>query len=387
MTPERPPSSRLNGRGVVPTPFPRRLRVFARRLLPVVIWGGAVVVLLVLARGQIHTIDAVGVVEEREVTIVPLVDGVIRTVAVKPLDFVQKDDVVVMLDDTDIRARTRVAQALLAQLRAQLQAAIAEQQRTSQGDLRRFELNEETARLDLMDRVVTQESDRITLTRLAILMRRQERLLKENVGIPEEYDNIRLEHAALAKTIEENDKAIASARQSLAEAQRRKEERAKEAGGEELPSLLLPLREAVKVQEALIGELNEQARNLVLHAPMSGTVSRLVLRQGQAVLKGQELLAITDPAATQVVGWIDESVAYGVHENMDVELLTRRNPRDVVRAKVTKVGTKIDRFPVRLRPNPNLPGYGLSFLVGGNFPKGLLYPGEVVDVRFLQKRS
>lgn len=352
-----------------------------------VIWGGAVVVLLVLARGQIHSIDAVGVVEEREVTIVPLVDGVIRTVAVKPLDFVQKDDVVVMLDDTDVRAQTRVAQAQLGQLRAQLQAAIAEQQRTSQGDLRRFELNEEAARLDLMDRVVTQESDRINLTRLAVLMQRQERLLKENVGIPEEYDNIRLEHAALAKKIEENDKAIASARQSLAEAQRRKEERAKEAGGEELPSLLLPLREALKVQEALIGELNEQARNLVLHAPMSGTVSRLVLRQGQAVLRGQELLAITDPAATQVVGWIDESVAYGVHENMDVELLTRRNPRDVVRAKVTKVGTKIDRFPVRLRPNPNLPGYGLSFLVGGNFPEGLLYPGEVVDVKFVQKRS
>jgi multidrug resistance efflux pump len=384
MTQEKNSYSPTNG-DVIRTPLPRHMQIFARRLLPVIVWGIAIAILLVLARGQIRTIDAVGVVEEREVTIVPLVDGVIRTVAVQPLDVVREDDVVVMLDDTEVQARTRVAQARLSQLRAQLQADTAKEQRTNQDDLRRFELNEETARLDLMDRVVTQESDRITLTRLGVLMQRQERLAEEKVGVPEEYDNIRLEHAALAKKIEENDKAIAQAKQSLADAQRRKENRVKDAGGDASADTLFPLQEAIKVQEAQIAELNERARNLVLRAPMAGTVSRLVMKPGQTVMKGQELLAVTDPNATQVVAWIDESIAYGVRNDMDVELLTRRYPRDVVRAKVTKVGMKIDRFPFRLRPNPNLPGYGLSFLVGG-FPAGKFYPGEVLDVRFLQKR-
>jgi len=384
MTREDPASPRRNNK-VVPTPFRRRMRIFATRLLPPAMWGIAVVVLLALARGQIHTIDAVGVVEEQQVTILPQLDGVVRE-AVKPFDSVHENDVVVMLDDSQVQAQARVAQAQLVQLRAQLQATIAQEQRTNQDDLRRFEVNEETARLDLMDRVVTQESDRVTLTRLAILMQRQERLLKQNAGIPQEYDNIRLEHAALTKKIEENDKAIVSARKSLAEAQRRKEERVKEAGGEQRSDVLLPIHEAIKVQEARIAELNQQARNLVLRAPMSGCVSGLDLKPGQAVLRGQQLLTITDPAATEVVGWIDESIAYGVRENMDVELVTRRFPREVVRAKVVKVGTRIDRFPLRLRPNPNLPAYGLSFLVRGR-DFSSFYPGEVLDVRFLQRRG
>jgi len=353
--------------------------------LPPAMWGIAVVVLLALARGQIHTIDAVGVVEEQQVTILPQLDGVVRE-AVKPFDSVHENDVVVMLDDSQVQAQARVAQAQLVQLRAQLQATIAQEQRTNQDDLRRFEVNEETARLDLMDRVVTQESDRVTLTRLAILMQRQERLLKENAGIPQDYDNTRLEHAALTKKIEENDKAIVSARKSLAEAQRRKEERVKEAGGDQRSDVLLPIHETIKVQEARIAELNQQARNLVLRAPMSGCVSGLDLKPGQAVLRGQQLLTITDPSATEVVAWIDESIAYGVRENMDVELLTRRYPREVVRAKVVKVGTRIDRFPLRLRPNPNLPAYGLSFLVRGR-DFSSFYPGEVLDVRFLQRRG
>jgi hypothetical protein len=37
---------------------------------------------------------------------------------------------------------------------------------------------------------------------------------------------------------------------------------------------------------------------------------------------------------------------------------------------------------LRLCPNPNLPRWGLSILVG-QIPDGRFYPGEVLDVRFL----
>ncbi|HUT25413.1 MAG TPA: HlyD family efflux transporter periplasmic adaptor subunit [Sumerlaeia bacterium] len=370
-----------NGNRRMRTPFSARLKSLLRRFVPLVVWIGALVALIVLVREHVPSTEAVGVVEGRDAAITPLVDGRIQAIAVELFEPVREGDVVALLDDGLLQAERRMAQVEVARLRAELEAQREDMTRRSLNDLRRFEVDEERLRLELLDRIVAHETDRVTLVRLAILLERQERLFREGAGSQDLYDAARLEHDALAKKMEENEKAIAFARQSVNEAKRREEKRAQEVSEGSDSPMLDRLRRAIEVQEAQIRMLAEQAKGLVLRAPMSGIVSSVNVGVGQNVIAGTELVSITDPEPTRVQAWVEATAIPELKEGAPVMLYSRRRPRVVVQAKVLKVGARIERFPLRLRPNPNLPLWGVSVLVG-QIPSGSFHSGEVLDVRF-----
>lgn len=365
----------------VRAPFRSWVQMLCRRFVPVVIWVAAIGLLTVMAKTQVHHVDAVGIVESRKVDVASLVDGTIRAIGVEPFDEVKEGAVLVLFDDSLIQAELTTARAELTRLRADLDAARSEWDRESLDDRRRYEVNEEEARLDLLDRVVDQEADRVELARLQMLMQNRKRL--EGITAREEYDSYRLEFETMQTKIAENEKAISYARKRLQDTLKRREAREDESAQNEVMIALAPFKNTITVQTAQIEYLNQQISRHVLRAPMDGVIANIDFCAGQAVLKGIPLMTVSDPSSTRVTAWVNEQNLRKLQIGTQVEVVSRRFPRDEAEARVLKVGARVQRFPWHLSPNDNMPQWGVAVLIG-NIPDQLFFPGELLDVRFVE---
>jgi len=373
----------------IETPFSRRIRLLRQQFLPIVVWSVALCTVLVLARRNTMHIDAVGVVELREITVAPLTDGTVHAMSVDLFDNVESGAVVALMDDTLVKAELITAEAELSQLRAQLTAERDRLQMEAAGlqidDLnmrRRFILNEEEARLDYLDRVVQQETNKVALERLGILLERQKLLLQENIIDQTTYDDTRLSYEAVKTELAENETAIEVATRRVEEARLRREEHAQLTAQVDVPTLLQPLMKNINVQQARIQQISERRKLLALRAPLSGKVSRIFHRTGETVLSGDPLMSITDSQSERVLAYVDEQAAHSMQVGSGVEVSSRDRPKRIVTANILRVNSRIEEFPIRLRRNPLLPQWGLSILVG-NIPAGVFYPGEVLNVRIM----
>lgn len=367
-------------KGKVRAPFGRWIQMVFRRFIPFAVWLLAIGFLAYLAKTQIHEVDAVAIVESRQVDVASLVDGTIQSIAVQPFDEVKEGEVLVMFDDSLVQAELNTARAELGRVRADLEAAQAQWNRDLLDDQRRYEVNEEEAHLDLLDRIVDQEADRVTAARLQMMMKNRERL--KGITSQEEYDTYRLEYEAIETKINENEKAIAFARERFDDTRTRRQARQEDTNKTEVDIALAPFKSEINVQDAKIQFLNQEVRRHVLRAPMDGVISNIDFCAGQAVMKGVPLMTVSDPSSTRVTAWVSEQNLRKLKVGTQVEVTTRRFPRDEAAASVLKVGARVQRFPVHLSPNPNLPQWGVAVLIG-NIPERIFYPGEVVDVRFI----
>ena len=378
------------GDTAIATPVAQRLRRWRQRSLPVIVWVLAVVAAGVLAQRQGRYIDAVGIVERHDVAVAPLVDGTVHSLSVDLFDYVDAGQTLALMDDTLVTAELMVAEAELARLGTALEREnnrlefdVAAQLAGDLNELRRFMVNEETARLDYLDRIVQRETDQVTLQRLGILLERQQGLVKERIIDADTYDATRLEYQALETQLAENEAAIALAQTRVEQAARRRTDRERQRLADaDAARFLMPIAEAIAVQEACIEEIRDRRMKLVLKTPLAGQVSSIVHRTGETVLAGDPLLTITDPASARVLAYVDERFAHRLRPGMNVELRSQRPARDIILAKVTKVGAQIDPFPMRLWRSPLVTQWGRPVIIG-NIPADRFLPGEALQLRVL----
>ena len=371
----------------VAMPLLRRLRLMRQRFLPFVVWCVALSSAAVLWKRSAVRVDAVGSVELREIAVAPLIDGTIQTMSVDWFDQVEADKVVALMDDTLVKAELITAQAELSQLRAtldaerdKLQLLATDRQLDEHNMRRRFILNEEEARLDYIDRVSRQETNKLTVERLKIQLDRQKLLFDKNITDQATYDDTRLRHESVKTELEENEKAIELAAARIDEAMQRRKEHEQQMTDVDTPALMQPLIENIRVQENRIAQIGERRKLLVLKAPLAGKVSRIFHRTGETVLSGDPLLSITDARSERVLAYVDEGTVHNIRIGDNVVVSSRDHPKRYASAKILRVNSKIEEFPIRLRQNPYLPQWGLSILVG-NIPGDRFYPGEVLHLR------
>lgn len=372
----------------VRTPLVRHIRLLRQRVLPVAVWCGAVAIVVTFAgRSQVY-IHATGIAEVREVPVASLTDGIIQAMSVDLFDSVEAGTVVALIDDRIVRAQLDTAEVELERLQAELSAStdlialdVRDRELDDLNRQRRFILNEETARLDYLDRVIQQEADKVALERLGIMLARQETLVKEQLTDVSTYDQIRLQHEALATKIKESEAAISIAQGQIDEAVVRKEAEQDQATDLSVTNLLQPIIEGVRVQESRIKEILEHRKLLTLKAPLDGKISQVFHRTGETVMSGEPMLAITASESRRVLAYIDEVSARRIHAGTSVEIRSNDNPTKVVTTKVLKVGSAIEEFPVRFRRNAMMSQWGLPVLAGTIQP-GIFYPGESLRLRF-----
>ena len=214
-----------------------------------------------------------------------------------------------------------------------------------------------------------------------------------------EVQKAKLEQAALAKKIQENQRLLEQTETGLNQAQQRRDEFAqRQPQYLSTDDTLEVLRRAIKVQELRVGELLARREPLVLKAPIDGVVSQIlrrpvrrtgegvvrqmIRRSGEIVATGEPILTISDKEPSEIISYISEEQLAWVRAEMTVQLVKETEPPQIASSKVTYLGPIMEVMPQRLWLVPDMPQWGRPILI--EIPLGMkLLPGEIVGIKGL----
>jgi multidrug resistance efflux pump len=334
------------------------------------------------------------------------VDGRLKAVYVKLFENVTKGQVVAALDDEFVAAQIATISAKVEHLRSQLVpmqqqilSDIARSELDRMEEQRRFAVDVEKARLEILGLKAQIAADRITLEDYAAEVKITEDLLQKNTVAPYELQKAQALYNALAKKIEESEKHLAGAEEQLTEAQRRQDTFAAQTPQQPVVDVALDaIRKEAAVQDKLIEELDVQRRGLILTAPIDGIVVQIptrtndaglrragegvMRRTGEAVRAGDPILVISQVRPKEIIAYAMTGQIDQVKVGQRVELVKKTAPVRMAQSQITYVSPIVEQLPPRLWINQNTPQWGLPFLI--SVPEGMeLTSGELVNIRGL----
>jgi multidrug resistance efflux pump len=376
------------------------------QILPLLVWLVALGGVAVLFLHSSEQFEVVGLTQGEISQVCAPVDGRLKAVYVQLYDNVTKGQVVAALDDELVAAKIATIAAAAEHLRAQLaptqqqllaDAASRELNRTE--EQRRFAVDIEQARLNILGLKVQIATDRITFENYAVELKIATDLLVKNAIAPYELEKAKTLYDATAKKIQETETQLAQAEEQLKEVQRRQDTLVSQTPqNPSVDAALEPIRKEAAVQEKLMQELEIQRKGLVITAPIDGIVVQILARAneaatqragegvshrpGEVVIAGQPILVIAQGKPKEIIGYAKEGQIGQIKQGAKVELVKKSSPPQIGRSEVTFVGPVVEQLPARLWPNPNLPQWGLPFVV--KVPEGMeLTAGEMVGIRRL----
>lgn len=146
-------------------------------------------------------------------------------------------------------------------------------------------------------------------------------------------------------------------------------------------TLLAPLQNELRVQDAKIRRLAQQIAANEILAPVSGMVSKVHFPPGTYVPRGEPIITIAAEQARCIVAYVEPSFGKGLRKNGTVQVCMRASGSVVAEAKVMELGSQNELMPKSLRRDPAFAQYGLPVKV--SIPNELpLIPGELVDLVF-----
>jgi len=374
---------------LIPTPFPQRVENFRQRFLPAIVWSLAAVACIWLLSGRAQRFEYIGLAQALQYEISASMTGRLDTMIVELYDHVEAGDMLVKLDDLEIKARIEQSRATIRQLTAELDAArvrLPAEQAAWASDFRRFQNDEEDRRLEVLALKALLEGDEIEEQRLALELRRSEPLLASGVIGEIRFEEIRLVHTQVRRRNEENTILLAQTEHEYRAARDRR--RSFEEGLPEQPDdepLLRPLREAITVETAVLHEIEHQRNATVLRSPIGGQVSSVFCRRGQTVVAGEPIMTISERNVSEILAYIDESDRLQVRKDMAVLVSSLTHPEQVAESFVVRLGPDFEMMPERLWLQPSSPQYGRAVVIAA-VPGLDLLPGELLNVRFRSER-
>ena len=368
----------------------QRLVDFRQRTLPIVVWSVCAIAVAAMLLGRANRLQYLGLAQALDYPISPVATGTVESIVVDLYESVSAGDLVARLDDSHVTASVATANATLAQLRAELEAArvalVADGSPGSGGRaaiLRRFKMDEEQRRLDLLSLKLEIESKQIELERLDLETERVHELWQAGVMAKNVYDTTRLSRDAMRKGLEDGRALLAQTEQEYVAARSRREEY--DAGlprDTALESMLQPLREAIEVESHRLQEIELQRRALFLRSPVDGQVSQVLCRQGQSVVAGQPVVVVSEGTVREIVAYLAEDDGHDIGPSTRAIVSTRGTNGTVAETVVLRVGPTIQELPPRLWRNPRIPDYGRAVVVAAA-PGMQLTPGELVNVKLI----
>jgi multidrug resistance efflux pump len=393
----------MKDKGLFYTSRPGRIR---QQILPVLVWLAAVAGVGMLFYHGSQQFEVVGIAQSQVAQVCSPVDGRLKIVYVQLFDKVAKGQPVASLDDELLTAKIATVSATAAQLRSQLiptqermQAdnAVTELNRAS--DQRRFAVDVERSRLDILGLKAQIASDRITLESHAVELKISTDLLAKNAIAPYELEKAKVLYEALAKKVEQTEIQLTQAQEQLNVAQLRQDAFiSQKYQAPSVDAALDTIRKDVAVQEKLLDELEIQRKALVITAPIDGVVVQILAKvndaaaqrtgegvshkPGEVVMAGQPILVIAQDKPKEIIAYAKELQLGQITAGTKVALVKNTSPQQIARSEVASVGPVLEQIPARLWLNPNVPQWGQPFTI--KIPEGMeLTPGELVGIRRL----
>lgn len=392
---------------LIRTPWSQQFRRIRYQLVPVVVFGVSILLTMWLWGRHSGAPNAVGEVEVVRYEMTAPVDGVLVSLTGRRwelFDRVKRDTVVARLDDRPTWALLATIQREVGRLRAELAATRARtqrelaaarmdhanQERRQRTELRQLAVDVERLRLDILDRKVLIQPDRVELQRLGEQYQATKEAYETKAETSYTLAEIRLLRDTVEQRIESNEKALAEAEKQMAIVLARKASAAKElqeatsrpaAPQADIETFLAPVQAAISVEEARMDELDVQIKSLSICSPISGTVCAIYRRPGQAVRAGEPILAIAIEQSQHVISYVREYQSIRPRKGMKVDVRTRGVPRKAITGEVQEVGPQVAEVPPHHLRDPQVLEWGLPVRIA--VPEvSSLPPGELVDLTF-----
>jgi multidrug resistance efflux pump len=377
----------------------RNSRLFLR-VLPVLVWLGAVAGVVGLFHRRSARFEIVGIAQPEIRQIAATCDGRLINVPVQLFDKVKKDDIVAeldaVLDDEHIDAAVKTieaemdhTEALLGELRRNYEAEIVNRRSEWWAEMRAFTADVVTSRLRIFELNATIENDRTMLKKLELdiltFTREHQAVLYTDIDKYYELQGMKANRVTLAKKLDENEKLLVKYQNELDEAMHRKEVydvNFLPTFGTEPNEAQDVIRKAKIVLQRKMEELQARREKLVLRAPCDGYISQIPSRPGEAVMQGAEILSIAEKDTRVIIAYADEGVVGELATGKEVEIVKDSEPEQIAWSQITYIGPAVEQLPQRLWRNPNFPQWGRPMLI--DIPPGMkLIPGELVGIRGL----
>lgn len=366
------------------------------RFLPVVVWLATVAVVIGLFTQRARRFEVLGIAQGQLYQVAATVPGRLKDVPVVLFDKVKKGQTIAVIDIVlDNESRPEVVKAQLATIQAEIEHLMAQLAATKDtlladksdreinhiADSRRFAVDMENTRLEILRLRALIASDRITLEDLAVEIKIVQHLVQQQAIGPYELEKVKVQYSMLAEKIKENEQLLEQAQKNLQEASHRQDEYAKlQLYYPSVDNALDVIRKAIIVQERTMEELTVRPEPLELKAPFDGVVSQILHRTGEAVLEGVAILTITEEKPSEIIAYVREDQVNQIQEGMKVELIKSSEPAQIVQSRVIYVGPAVEQMPMRWLRNPNIPQWGRPFRVEAPAQMKLTI-GERVGIR------
>jgi multidrug resistance efflux pump len=127
-------------------------------------------------------------------------------------------------------------------------------------------------------------------------------------------------------------------------------------------------------------EMEELMKPSTLKAPINGQVTFVHHFPGEKIIRGTAIASVASPVSTNIIGYIRQPITVKPNLNEPVLVITRTQPRKVIKGKITQIGAQLESInPSLISVDANRFEWGLPILVDiePGFP---LIPGEYVTL-------
>lgn len=388
---------------ISPISYFSRLR---RHIPPILVWLSVLAIVVGLFTRRSQRFEVLGIAQGQVRQISTSCTGRLKSVSVQLFEEVSLGQPVAVVDTildneqprAQLQAQLSIILAEIEHLTVQLVptqddllAEKADRQTNRLSDSRRFSVDVENARLEILRFRALIETDRIMLEDLALEVQTVKELLAQEAVAPYELQKAKVQYETLAKKIEENEQLLEQSKDALTQTQQRRDEYTRyKPHHPSVEDALDVIRKAIKIQERRMDEILVQIEALAprqalkLTSPIDGVVSQIQHWPGEAVLAGEPILTIAEVKPTEIIAYAVEYQVNQIQKGMVVELVKQSEPKkiEIARSQIIYIGPIVEQLPPRLWRNPNIPEWGRPFLVKAP-PQMKLIIGEVVGIRRL----
>jgi multidrug resistance efflux pump len=375
----------------IPVPWTQRWRRLRYSAVPGVFFVLSLGLTIWLWQRERMLPNAVGEVEAVRLDVAAAVDGTLVPIPRghwSLFETVTAHEVIARLDDRLVKAQLEVLQKDLIRLRSEAQAVSVKEKaaefdrmQTHLRELARLVWQLESSRLDVLDRQVQVEFNKIELQRRQLRLEYVQSMYEKSLVSEIEYQDEKMLYDQTEKRLADNTKALEQAEKQEQEAQKRLKS-LPDYQKMETDAIIAPLRDAVDAQQARIKELHLQIENLEIQAPITGTICAIYRWPGQAIRSGDPIMTIAADSARYIVSYIRQEQIMRTKPGAAVSVRPREPKAQTLASTVEQVGSQMELIPQHQRRNVQLPEWGIPVRIA--MPKNLVIkPGELVDVSFL----
>lgn len=393
------------GNGRIRIPFKRRVQLLCQSLLPVVaffgcaaivgyLWVGHVMYTGLPAEAYAPTVDANSTI----------IGKLIPTGGPDVVEFqtVKKGDIIALMGSAGIDEQRNVIKKEQEHIRSQISSIQAEAEFNADTEANRIVATRLQV-LELLSRLEVQlsetqgllETTRVEFLGLREIHQRWVRLAEKGIDSP--YEMLVSENAK--KVAEEKGRSYLHTTRELKT--KISEAKARLASLPKVPdarlaALIAPIEKEIDVKAAMLRQLDVQQRDLTVTAPISGTITMVHRRPGQAVAAGDPIVTIAATDAEYFLtfirldqvrppqgGWLNQAVSVWIPNN---------SSKRTVNGYITDVGGRALQMPLQHQRDPKVPEIGLPVAI--RVPKAELaklgvqvYPGQLVHITLLGEKA